>query len=179
MDLGVISSRYAKALLLGATSSGEQELVYRDMQQLSRSYIDQPRLRQAIDNPMLPQTTKRQLLRAACGGDPAKVTDKWLELVLSSGREGALQFMASSFVTLYRRQSNIITGRLTTAVPMTDDTAERMRRMVENRAGAHVEFTTQVDPSLIGGFVLEYDTFRMDASIKSQLARVKAQLITH
>jgi len=32
-----------------------------------------------------------------------------------------------------------------------------------------VEFETQVNPDIIGGFVLEYDTFRMDASVKSRL----------
>ena len=40
----------------------------------------------------------------------------------------------------------------------------------------HVEFQVREDPSLLGGFVLEYDTYRMDASVKAQLARIKRQL---
>jgi len=33
-----------------------------------------------------------------------------------------------------------------------------------------------VKPELIGGFVLEYDTYRMDASVKSQLNTILSQL---
>ena len=44
-----------------------------------------------------------------------------------------------------------------------------MRQMVEAKTQGTVEFETQVNPDIIGGFVLEYDTFRMDASVKSRL----------
>ena len=44
-----------------------------------------------------------------------------------------------------------------------------MRHMVESRTKGIVEFETEVDPEIIGGFVLEYDTYRMDASVKSKL----------
>ena len=44
-----------------------------------------------------------------------------------------------------------------------------MRRMVESKTNGTVEFETEVNPDIIGGFILEYDTFRMDASVKSKL----------
>jgi len=44
-----------------------------------------------------------------------------------------------------------------------------MRKVVEAKTQGTVEFETQVDPDIIGGFVLEYDTYRMDASVKSRL----------
>ena len=44
-----------------------------------------------------------------------------------------------------------------------------MRRMVESRTQGIVEFETEVNPDIVGGFILEYDTFRMDASVKSKL----------
>ena len=46
---------------------------------------------------------------------------------------------------------------------------QKMRQMVESRTNGTVEFATEVNPDIIGGFILEYDTFRMDASVKSQL----------
>ena len=44
-----------------------------------------------------------------------------------------------------------------------------MRMMVESKTNGTVEFETEVNPDIIGGFILEYDTFRMDASVKSKL----------
>ena len=51
-----------------------------------------------------------------------------------------------------------------------------MKRMVENRTRGTVEFNTEVDKELIGGFVLEYDDYRMNASVKSKLRRILSDL---
>ena len=48
--------------------------------------------------------------------------------------------------------------------------------MVESKTNGTVEFETEVDPDLIGGFVLEYDTYRMDASVKTKLNSILSQL---
>ena len=80
-----------------------------------------------------------------------------------------VQFMANSYVTLYRKQKNIIRGKLTTAARVSEDTEKKMRQMVESKTNGIVEFETEVNPDIIGGFILEYDTFRMDASVKSKL----------
>ncbi len=87
-----------------------------------------------------------------------------------------MQLMANSYITLYRRQKNIIRGKLTTAVPVSSETENKMRAMVESKAKGAVEFETDVDPDIIGGFILEYDTFRMDASVKSKLNAILTAL---
>ena len=51
-----------------------------------------------------------------------------------------------------------------------------MRQLVEGRTNGTVEFQTEVNPNIIGGFVLEYDTYRMDASVKKQLNTILSQL---
>lgn len=51
-----------------------------------------------------------------------------------------------------------------------------MKRMVESRTQGSVEFQTEVNPDIIGGFILEYDTYRMDASVQRKLREVLTQL---
>lgn len=97
-------------------------------------------------------------------------------LVLKEDRESFVQFMANSYVTLYRKQKNIIRGKLTTAVAVSPETEKKMRQMVENKTKGTVEFETEVNPDIIGGFILEYDTYRLDASVQSQLRNVLHQL---
>ena len=41
--------------------------------------------------------------------------------------------------------------------------------MVESKTNGTVEFETVLNPDIIGGFILEYDTYRMDASVKAKL----------
>ena len=170
MDIGVISVRYARALLKSATDAHLEDKVYQEMQLVAKSYIEVPALRHTIDNPMLLKDKKQMLLETAAGGEAiSPLTKAFVQLVLKEDRENMMQFIANSYVTLYRKQKNIIRGKLTTAVAVAPETEQKMRRMVENKTKGTVEFETEVNPDIIGGFVLEYDTFRMDASVKSQL----------
>ncbi|MBO4811003.1 MAG: F0F1 ATP synthase subunit delta [Prevotella sp.] len=170
MDIGIISVRYARALLKSALEAKLDEQVYQEMQLLAKSFVEVPELRHTIDNPMLAKEKKEMLLLTAIGGDSASSLAKaFVALVLKEDRENMIQFMANSYVTLYRQQKNIIRGKLTTAVAVAPDTEQKMRQMVESKTKGTVEFETEVNPDIIGGFILEYDTYRMDASVKSQL----------
>ena len=140
MNTGVISVRYARALLKSADQQAVKDAVYADMQNIAQSYLDVRQLRTAIDNPMLPKEKKEQILLAACGGNPSEHTKKFINLVLQEGRENLMQFMANSFVTLYRQEKNMVSGRLITAVPVSEDIRTKMQQMVEKRTQANVEF---------------------------------------
>ena len=173
MDIGVISVRYARALLKSALDANIEDKVYGDMQLIAKSYIEVLALRHTIDNPMLAKDKKQMLLETAAGGDQATALSKaFIALVLKEDRENMIQFMANSYVTLYRRQKNIIRGTLTTAARVSDATEQKMRALVESKTQGTVEFETKVNPDIIGGFVLEYDTYRMDASVKTRLTTI-------
>ena len=176
MDLGVISVRYARALLKGALAEKQEDKLYKDMQILLQSYIEVPELRITIDNPMLPTDKKQAVLEAACGKDVTSLTKRFIALVLKEDRETALQFMAASYITLYRKHKNITRGKLITATSVSLEMKNRMKRLVENKTNGSVEFNTEVDKDIIGGFILEYDTYRMDATVKSKLRRIAAEL---
>lgn len=176
MDLGVITIRYARALMKSAEQMKCDEAVYKDMTTLAQAYIDVPQLRRTIDNPMLPAESKKSVLMAACGGNATELTSRFIDLVLQEGREPMMQLIASSYITLYRKQKNIIHGRLITATAVSSETEQKMKQMVQQRTNGQVEFLTEVNPDIIGGFILEYDTYRMDASVQSQLRAVLKQL---
>ena len=176
MDIGVISVRYARALLKSATDQKLEDAVYQEMQLLAKSYVEVPQLRHTIDNPMLSKDKKEALLTTAVGNKPSALTKTFIQLVLKEDRESVMQFIANSYVTLYRKQKNVIRGRLITAARVSPATEQKMRQMVESKTNGTVEFETEVNPDLIGGFILEYDTYRMDASVKAKLNSILTQL---
>lgn len=176
MDLGVISVRYARALLKSAMNLKQEEHVYKEMQVLSQSYLQVPALRITIDNPMISRDKKEMLLETACGTDVSDLTKRFFALVLKEGRESTLQLMAASYITIYRQQKNITRGRLITAMAVSAETEQKMKQMVESKTRGTVEFNTEIDPDIIGGFILEYDTYRMDASVKTKLNAVLTAL---
>lgn len=177
MDIGVISVRYARALLKCSMEEGLEDKVYQDMQTLAKSYIEVPELKLTIDNPMIAKDSKEALLMVAAGDNRTKLTTNFISLVLKEDRESVMQFMANSYITLYRKQKNVIRGKLTTATEVTSAMEQKMRQMVESNTNGTVEFETEVNPDIIGGFILEYDTYRMDTSVRTRLNSILKQLV--
>ncbi len=176
MDLGLISVRYARALLKAGIEEKLEGDVYQEMQMLSDSYIKVPELKFTIDNPMLSKDDKERLFLAAVGGSPCELTKTFFKLVLKEDRESMMQFIANSYITLYRRQKNLIRAKLLTATTVSSEIEQKLRNLVEGRTSGTVEFETKTNPDLIGGFVLEYDTYRLDLSVKSMLNSILSQL---
>ena len=53
MEVGVISMRYAKALIEYAKDKGVEDRIYDECQMLSYSFLLEPSLRKALDSPIL------------------------------------------------------------------------------------------------------------------------------
>ena len=177
MDLGLISVRYARALLKASVEAQNSDKVYADMQPLATSYAEVSALRATIDKPLLSKSQKGDLLAAAMGGTSCELTKRVIGMVLDEGRENIMQFIANSFITLYRKQNNLIKARLVTASAPSQQVEAHLKQLVGSKtSGSKVEFVSEVTPAIIGGFVREYDTYRMDASIKTQLKAILSKL---
>ncbi len=177
MDAGIISMRYAKALLGYAEDTKSEDSLYAEMTLLAAAYRRFPDFRTVLDNPVLNEAEKTELLKSATGGKPSGEYLRFVQLVLRHKRENHLQTMALLFIDLYRKKKHIVVGSLTTATPVDQQTEERMRKVLLQDQEGTLEFSTHVDPEILGGFVFDYDTYRLDASIATQLKRIKNQLL--
>ncbi len=177
MNTGVVSRRYAKALLAYVKAAGVESKVYEEVQAFSANFVNVPGLRHAVDNPVLDVRTKLNLLREAAGGKGvSKELLRFFSLVLEERREKFLQFMMWSYIDLYREDKNIVIGRLTTAVPA-PKLAKKLEAISSEQRKGNVVIETKVDPALLGGYVFELAGYRMDASVANQLKRVEQQFI--
>lgn len=179
MDIGIVSMRYAKALMQYAQDMQAEESLYSSLKMLERSFRKHPDLLQALENPILPRQEKYKLIcTAALGGEsPSREFGRFMALVLKNGREHMLRYICLCFLHLYRKKRHIGVARLITAVPVSSQVEERIQNSASALLHAHMELYTEVDPSIVGGFVFDINDFRLDASIVTQLKRVKEQFI--
>ena len=80
MYIGVVSMRYAKALLAYADDAKVEDAVYREALLLKDSYAQVPELRQAMDNPVLAPE--------AGSGSCRRESDKGAGTLCTTGVEG-------------------------------------------------------------------------------------------
>ena len=71
-----------------------------------------------------------------------------------------------------------LTVELTTAYELDDDEAKSIVATIEQASGRTVEATRAVDPDLIGGMILQAGSFRVDASVRGRLDRLRRELVT-
>ena len=179
MDQGIISMRYAKALMSFAQDKGTEDVVYEECGTLSSNFVSYPNLHVALENPILSSGEKYKLICAATvkDGDMDATFTDFVKLVLKNRREHLLQSMCLSFMDLYRQSKHIGVARLITAVPVSEKVANRIRNSASSMLHARMELHTEVNPSLEGGFIFDINDYRLAASIATQLRRVKQQFI--
>ena len=71
-----------------------------------------------------------------------------------------------------------LTVDVTTAYELSDDEAKQIVGQIEQASGRPVDATRSVDPSLIGGIILQAGSLRVDASVRSRLERLRRELTT-
>ena len=176
MNTGVVSVRYARALLKASIEARQETQILEEMIMLQKNLCDIPELRQIIDNPMVPSSQKADLLQSACGKKISMLTQNFISLVFNEGREKEFMSIVKSYNKLYRQSKNMVDARLITAVPVKKETKDKLRAKIMEKTSGTVEFKADISHEIIGGFILEYDTYRMDASIKKKLDSIRTQL---
>lgn len=176
MDIGIISVRYARALFKAAQQQHIEDSIYENMKTLFNVILEENKLSKTLSNPILHKDSKERLLLTACGNQSSELLKKFIRLVLDVSREDMIQFIAASYITIYQRHKHIISGKLITATQVFDSLEQKIAKMIQNTNHSNVELQKEVDPSILGGFILEYDTYRMDASVKQRLNHILAEL---
>ena len=177
MNTGIISSRYAKALLLYLGDAPDTQAVYDQAQTLEKALGALPQFGQALSSPAdIDDAAKMDLLREAVGEKMDPRLERFLSMVLTKGRSSYLQLILHAFREQYLKEKHILVARLVTAVPA-PALQEKLSAILREKTGCDIRFEAEVDLDLIGGFVLEVDGFRVDAAVSSQLEELRKQFV--
>ena len=177
MDNGKISVRYARALLETAKDQRCETEVYEGLMRLSHNYsFAINTFNEVLSNPMISMDEKRQLLYNAIGDPVHPCLHRFIEFVTEKNRENKIMLIALKYQEMYRKEKNIVKANVTAASELNDLTLRHLHDFVADTFHAEVEMHLKVDPTLIGGFTLDIEHDRMDASIAGQLKKLKKEL---
>jgi F-type H+-transporting ATPase subunit delta len=167
---------YAEALFGAAKDAGRLAEVHEALGDFAAAVAETPELASVLRNPQLEPSAKASIL-ADLAGDDEPLFANFLALVAEKGRAGELESIAAEFERLIAREQRRLTVELTTARELTDDEARAIVAQIEQAAGRTVEATRQVDPDLVGGIVLQAGSYRVDASVRGRLERLRQELV--
>ena len=174
MNSSKIAVRYAKALFDLALERGVIDTVYNDMKTVGQ-LCAMEEVKAVINNPVISQQKRRDIILALTGADADRLTVSFIGLIFSHGRGEYLAAAARNFIDLTRRHRGIRQVTLTTAVPVNGRLKEEMASLISGKEKETIEFMEQVDPSVIGGFILRVDDAYIDASVRNRLNRYRKE----
>ncbi|NDP22238.1 MAG: F0F1 ATP synthase subunit delta [Paludibacter sp.] len=177
MNTGLIGTRYAKALFDFSKKNKSAERVYVEAKKVSESFFKFSQLNSVLENPVMLKAEKKKIILMAGGGNVSLTFTRFIDLLLQNNREYYLQSIVLRFIDLYREQNNIHFGKLTTAIAIDESTVKRMIAMASLETGGILEIDKEINPELIGGFTLEVDFKRWDASVSGQLNSIRKEYL--
>ena len=137
---------------------------------------DVPQLRVVLRNPQLEPRAKAELLDELIG-EADELVRNFLRLTAEKGRIGEIEEIARELDRLMAAEERRLNVELTTAYELSDAEARALLKQIEEASGRKVEATQKVDPDLIGGFVLQVGSMRVDASLRGRLNALRQELV--
>jgi F-type H+-transporting ATPase subunit delta len=175
-----LATRYAKSIIDLSLEKGQLDEVYNDMTYLQAVIKSNRDFVNVLKSPVITPDKKQVIVEAVTNGKIGELTASFNRLLIRKGRESNLPEIAQAFIDQYKEHKQIHTVKLTTATPVSEEVkAEIVNKVKSSSDMRNIELTTDVDESLIGGFVLQVGDQLIDASIAYDLSAISKQFLNN
>lgn len=166
-------SGYAAGILEMARAEGVLERVEGELYELGRQIESSPDLRATLTDPQLPLERKRAVVSDLLGGRTASLTVGLVEFLLGQDLASELGAIASSLAEQAAASRSRQLAEIRSAIPLEQDTIDRLAAALGRATGANVEVRTVVDPTVVGGIVARVGDTVIDGSVASKLESLR------
>lgn len=173
--MAVAQRIYAKALFDAAKAKDRVAAVRTDFSEFADALGASPELRNLLRNPQVDVRAKRAGLDAVFA-DADELFRNFLGVITDKGRLAGVEDIHREFERLVAEDERVLDVELVTAYELSDAEAKEIADQIERASGRRVEARRSVDPSLIGGIVLQAGSFRADASVRGRLVALRQEL---
>ncbi|MBC5838466.1 ATP synthase F1 subunit delta [Flavobacterium muglaense] len=167
--------RYAKAILEIAQSKGVAEAVNIDMKTIASTVKGNQELKSFIENPTLKVDQKESALLEVFANTNG-VTKSLFHLLFENKRFEILEAIALEYNGLFDIMNGVEVAKVTTAIPMDAALEAKVLAKIATLSDKKITIENNVDPSIIGGFILTIGDKQYNASVANRLQVLKREL---
>jgi F-type H+-transporting ATPase subunit delta len=148
----------------------------RKIQEVCTSSEDFIRL---LDSPVIKVSEKKQVFSRLFQEKIHPLTFNFLKLLLSKNRESLLPATIKYFMRLVDDSQGIVRGELQTAYPLSKKQLEALKKHLDRITSKNVLLHQNINPELLGGFMVRLDDTVIDTSIRNQLLKMRENLLSN
>lgn len=168
------AKRYAKAVFELAQQDGDVEAWNRRLSRIRELFADD-QVAAVLSNPTI-ATEQRERLISESGVLDTQGTNL-ARLLVESGRVREAPAIEEEFQRLDDEASGRVRATATTAVEITAEDREQIRKELSQRLDKDVRLSVVVDPRILGGLRLQFGDHVIDATVASRLAQLRQRLV--
>jgi F-type H+-transporting ATPase subunit delta len=178
MSKKAAGAREARALLEVAIRESDPDRVGAELDVIAEAMRTQPDVQALLLSPGVAAARKVQALEviaSSLGLTP--LVSKLLAVFAQRESLRLVPELAAAYRTRLLERRNIALAEITTAMPLSAETAERVARALGEASGKQVLVSSRVDATIIGGVVARIGSTVYDGSVTTQLARMRQKLV--
>ena len=168
----------AQAVFESSARAGSLDEVEDELFRFARTVEHSSELRVALTDPEVSGANRAALVTGLLSGKAKPATVQLVASVVTSPRgrkpSQALDDLAAEAAS--RRQRKIAVARV--AVPLDADLRDRLETALGSALGHDVRLQVEVDPSVVGGIVVQVGDEVFDGSVARRLGQVSRDLVT-
>ncbi|GBD03781.1 ATP synthase subunit delta [bacterium HR19] len=171
----MIAEKYARALVLAGKDMQELDKIYHDMK-IFQELFSSESVKFVISSPSYSRQRKLDFISSiARDKNFSPITENFLKLVIKKRREGFLDDILRYSFLFYYNEKNIEKVTLISASHPDNQWLDELKKALEDSLKKKVEIEVKVDESLIGGFEIIGNGWRISSSVKSFLSSIQLE----
>ena len=171
-------ARYALALFAVSQETGTTDETAADLAAFAELAASSTDMRRFIKSPVFSAEEQVKALDAILArAGITSVAANFLKLVAAKRRLFAISDMISDFNLLNDARKGITRANVTVAEPLKPEHVAALRSALTDISGSgEVDIAVKVDPSIIGGLIVQLGSRMVDSSLKTKLNSIRARM---
>ncbi len=168
-----VADRYATALMDLAPSASALITLEKDLKSFKSLLTNDANLARLAQSPVVSSEDKtRAFVAIAKAAGYSKLTTQFIGTVCENHRAPEFLAIINAFERKLTAKRGIETGELVSATKLSAAQVKAITDQLKKSTGHTVELSTRVDPSLLGGFIVQIGSRYFDSSLKTKLDRL-------
>ena len=173
----IAAKRYAQAVFAIASDDDSHDRWLADLRVLE-SLTDNTTVQAFLRSAKVGEPQKHEILNQALAELNPKVLNL-AKLLIRKSRSDIVGQIAEEFESLLNLERGIALSRVTTAVPLTDESRQIVREAIQKITGSsRVNLDERVDSELVGGIVVQIGDHIIDGSVRTRLSGLRRTVAT-
>ena len=179
MSIRTSANRYAKALFdVAVSENADLATIARDLSEVAEMLKTSPDLQLNLSRGSVTDAQRQKLMEAISKAMSLSVpVTKTLVLLARSGKMNLIPEMSASYRERLLSHQNVVRAEVTSAAPLSPEKTKALAESLAKVTGKKVEISASVDPDLLGGVVARIGSTVYDGSVKTQLTRMRQELV--